>query len=122
MRWCCTLAVLVAAANVGVGQDKAGPKDNIPPAGYTALFNGKDLTNWQGLVPINKRDKMSKEEYEAAVKAAIDRLHLGLTRARGMPDDAGAMIRFMRSNCCDILPDERPPLRAWPAPCARPER
>ncbi|MCC6425435.1 MAG: alpha-L-fucosidase [Phycisphaerales bacterium] len=24
--------------------------DNAPPAGFTALFNGRDLTNWQGLV------------------------------------------------------------------------
>ena len=23
--------------------------DNTPPEGYTALFNGKDLTGWKGL-------------------------------------------------------------------------
>jgi len=27
----------------------AGEKDNTPPPGFTALFNGKDLTNWQAL-------------------------------------------------------------------------
>lgn len=37
--------------------------DNAPPAGFTALFNGKDLSGWKGLVedPI-KRAKMSPEE------------------------------------------------------------
>ncbi len=37
--------------------------DNMAPPGFTALFNGKDLSNWKGLVadPI-KRAKMSKEE------------------------------------------------------------
>jgi hypothetical protein len=36
--------------------------DNTPPEGFTALFNGKDLANWQGLVEIWERDKLSKEE------------------------------------------------------------
>lgn len=45
-------------------------KDPSSKEGFTALFNGKDLTNWQGLVPIKNRAKMSKEEYESAVKKA----------------------------------------------------
>ena len=41
-------------------------KDNVPPKGYVALFNGRDTTGWQGLVgdPV-KRRKMSKEELAA---------------------------------------------------------
>ena len=35
-----TLALLTAAP------DEAGPL-NTPPEGFTALFNGKDLTNWK---------------------------------------------------------------------------
>lgn len=27
----------------------ASAQNNTPPAGYTALFNGKDLTNWRGI-------------------------------------------------------------------------
>jgi hypothetical protein len=57
-----------------VAEDKAGPDDNKPPKEFTALFNGKDLTNWQGLVPINQKLKMTREEYEAAVKKASERL------------------------------------------------
>src|SRR5215208_6186651 len=50
-------------------EDKAGPNDNKPPEGFTALFNGKDLTNWKGLVPINQR-KGTQEEMDRRQKAA----------------------------------------------------
>src|SRR5262245_2725106 len=30
--------------------EKAGPDDNKPPEGFTALFSGKDTTNWQGAI------------------------------------------------------------------------
>src|SRR5437660_451438 len=45
-------------------------RDNAPPPGFTALFNGHDLTNWQGLVPINKRAKLSPEELKKAQEEA----------------------------------------------------
>ncbi|QVL32152.1 DUF1080 domain-containing protein [Telmatocola sphagniphila] len=35
--------------------EKAGPKDNIPPEGFIALFNGKDLTGWQGHTDLKER-------------------------------------------------------------------
>jgi hypothetical protein len=50
----------------------ASSKDNIPPPGFTALFNGKDLTGWQGLVELPKRDK-DPEKYAAQVKAANEK-------------------------------------------------
>ncbi len=48
---------------------------NTPPSGFTALFNGKDLSGWKGLMkrPLNspaKRAAASKEELAAAQKAA----------------------------------------------------
>ncbi len=46
-------------------------RNQTPPPGFTALFNGRDLTGWKGLVadPI-KRAKMSPEELaKAQVKA-----------------------------------------------------
>ncbi len=33
--------------------DAAGTADNTPPAGFTALFNGKDLAGWKGLAHNN---------------------------------------------------------------------
>ncbi len=65
------LALITTWTNAG---EKAGPHDNQPPKGFNALFNGKDLTNWQGLVTINKKAKMSKDEYAAAVKKANEKL------------------------------------------------
>jgi hypothetical protein len=41
--------------------------DNVPPKGFVALFNGKDLSGWKGLVadPV-QRAQMSREELAAA--------------------------------------------------------
>jgi hypothetical protein len=41
------VALVWLVAAVGAADEKAGPKDNMPPEGFTALFNGKDLTNWK---------------------------------------------------------------------------
>ncbi|MDB6129163.1 MAG: hypothetical protein JWM04_270, partial [Verrucomicrobiales bacterium] len=42
-------------------------KKNVPPPGFQALFNGRDLNNWKGLVadPI-KRAKMTSEQLASA--------------------------------------------------------
>jgi hypothetical protein len=63
------LAILCAAAS-RADEDKAGPNDNQPPSGFKALFNGKDLTGWQGLVTIKDRQKMNPEQQAAAQKKA----------------------------------------------------
>jgi hypothetical protein len=59
----CTLAGALALATLAAraDEDKAGPRDNMPPPGFTALFNGKDLTGWQGLVELPQRKKLSPE-------------------------------------------------------------
>ena len=67
------LALGLASAWTSAGE-KAGSKDNVPPTGFTALFNGKDLNGWQGLVEIHKRKKMSKEQYAEAIKKANEKL------------------------------------------------
>lgn len=75
LLFCAGLLLVPAlwSARSQADEDKAGPKDNVPPPGFTALFNGKDLSGWQGLVQINKRAKMSKEELEKAQKAANEK-------------------------------------------------
>lgn len=59
----------------------AGTADNTPPAGFTALFNGKDLTNWKGLLDPKKkldnpmiRAKLSPEEQKAAQAEADENM------------------------------------------------
>src|SRR4051794_32005071 len=65
MRWyVAAIFILALAVNVNTttAGEKAGPKDNTPPAGFTALFNGKDLSNWQGLATVpDPDDKKSKK-------------------------------------------------------------
>lgn len=58
----------------------AGPaaraEDNVPPEGFTALFNGKDLTGWKGLVGNPKtRAEMSPEQLQAAQAKADELAH-----------------------------------------------
>ncbi len=43
------LASVLWAAASGVCADTVPRRDNTPPAGFVALFNGKDLTGWKGL-------------------------------------------------------------------------
>jgi HEAT repeat protein len=51
-------------------------KQNQPPEGFIALFNGKDLTGWKGLVenPV-KRAKMTPEELQLAQAKADALMH-----------------------------------------------
>lgn len=61
---CIPFVLLAACAAPAVAEDKP---QNVPPEGFTALFNGKDLTGWQGLVKdIKARKKMSPEEISKA--------------------------------------------------------
>lgn len=47
--------------------------DNTPPEGFVALFNGKDLSGWKGLVGSpESRAKMSPEALATAQKKADD--------------------------------------------------
>lgn len=54
--WGLSLALLLCSAA------PASAQLNTPPPGYTALFNGKDLTNWQGLIDIKRRATLSPEQ------------------------------------------------------------
>ncbi|MBI5832294.1 MAG: DUF1080 domain-containing protein [Armatimonadetes bacterium] len=57
-----------------VDLNKAQPGDNTPPAGFVALFNGKDLDNWKGLVADPpKRAAMTAEQLATAQAAATQR-------------------------------------------------
>jgi hypothetical protein len=65
-----TIALLMGCASYAAPQER---KVNEPPAGFAALFNGKDLTGWQGLVELPKRDK-DPEKYAAQIKAANEKV------------------------------------------------
>ena len=62
----------LAEAFVGNG---ASASDNTPPEGFVALFNGRDLTGWQGLVGNPKtRASETSDEKRAQAQAAADEL------------------------------------------------
>jgi hypothetical protein len=63
-------AVLAAAAD----DKKPEAKDNTPPEGFKALFNGKDLTGWQGSIQINKRAKLEGDKLTAEQKATDEKV------------------------------------------------
>ena len=64
------LALGMTAVLAAEKADKAGRSDNKPPEGFTALFNGKDLTNWQGAIDFGKRQKLGEAERAEAQKKA----------------------------------------------------
>ena len=74
ISWCGVLALLVCGVWSGSVDAEERP-DNTPPKGFVALFNGKDLDGWKGLVsdPI-KRAKLTPEELAAAQKVADERM------------------------------------------------
>jgi len=64
--WMLLLSVALSGAAISgaATTEESGQQPlNQPPEGFTALFNGKDLTGWKGLVanPV-KRAKMSPEK------------------------------------------------------------
>ena len=70
-----TLLLITILVCLGYGATRAeGQELNKPPKGFVALFNGKDLTGWKGLVGSPKsRREMSREELaEAQAKADED--------------------------------------------------
>ena len=72
--WRLSIASLCTLLLVG-GSLNAEEKLNTPPEGFTALFNGKDLTGWKGLVPVKGgspvvRAKLTPEQLKAEQEVA----------------------------------------------------
>jgi hypothetical protein len=75
MRRFALIPALVLMVAAGGSWVRADEELNQPPEGFKALFNGQDLTNWQGLVANPPaRAKMSPEELAKAQEAADKRM------------------------------------------------
>jgi hypothetical protein len=63
--------------NIRIRELPVDERDNMPPTGFTALFNGRDLTDWKGLLappydnPIKRAD-LAPEERASRQKQADD--------------------------------------------------
>jgi len=67
-------AVLLAIANLSLLLSAvAWAKDNTPPPGFKALFNGQNLKGWQGLVELPQRTKLTKSELAAKQREANEK-------------------------------------------------
>jgi hypothetical protein len=65
--------------NIRVKELSSTEKNNTPPEGFTALFNGKDLTGWKGLLARpndnpGKRALLSKEDAAEKQKEADENM------------------------------------------------
>ncbi|MBY0231626.1 MAG: DUF1080 domain-containing protein [Gemmataceae bacterium] len=81
-----SLLLLLLAAPLPAADEPAPPL-NTPPKGFTALFNGKDLENWQIAIPIVERNKLKEkggEAYRKAVEAANEKHLKGWTVKEGV--------------------------------------
>ncbi len=68
-------AVIGISAGLAIVASIAAAADNTPPPEFTALFNGKDLSGWKGLVADPPaRAKMSAEELADAQKKADEKM------------------------------------------------
>jgi len=64
---CATVACLVALATA----EPLQAADNTPPEGFVALFNGRDLTGWKGLVgKPSSRAAMTPDQLDEAQQKA----------------------------------------------------
>lgn len=70
--------------------------DNVPPEGFEALFNGKDLTGWKGLVGNPKtRAAMTSEQLQAAQAKADEQM-----RAHWRVEDGVLIYDGKGNNLC----------------------
>lgn len=64
--------ILIVVANWLVPA-KAEPRQlNVPPRGFTALFNGKDLSGWHGMKTMDPRKFAAMSAADRAAKIAAD--------------------------------------------------
>ncbi|MBE7557537.1 DUF1080 domain-containing protein [bacterium] len=70
-----TASLLLAGCATRQAHTVRGPRDNVAPRGFVALFNGADLSGWKGLVESPpKRARMTPQELAAAQAKADEEM------------------------------------------------
>jgi hypothetical protein len=65
-------SILIVAFAPAISAAAQNEKLNEPPAGFTALFNGQDLTGWYGMASVSPADIAAMTDEERAKKKAAD--------------------------------------------------
>lgn len=67
-------AALISLVSILTSAPQSPAADNTPPDGFVALFNGKDLTGWKGLMksPLDNPAKRAQASSEELAKAQQD--------------------------------------------------
>jgi hypothetical protein len=88
-------AAFAVAAGVSAAQESGL---NRPPRGFTALFNGRDLTHWQGLIELPKRNAMTVEQRKVEQEKADARMRAHWSVQDGILvfDGGGDSLQTMR--------------------------
>ncbi len=60
------VALLTGCSPTDFDQPAGGSSASKPPAGFTALFNGKDLTGWRGGTTFDHRKLLEMSEADRA--------------------------------------------------------
>lgn len=67
-----SLVVAVAAFTVFLSSGFSARAENEPPQGFTALFNGKDLSGWHGMATVDPQKLKEMSDEDRAKKRAAD--------------------------------------------------
>lgn len=73
--WVFAVVAMIVLGRAAVAPCRAVAADNTPPPGFTALFNGKDLTGWKGLLkppldnPLRRAELSPQQLAEAQAEA-----------------------------------------------------
>lgn len=82
----------IRVKEVPANYQAAQPGDNTPPAGFTALFNGRDLTNWKGVTRAEKFDNpMVRQKATTEKRAEMQAKADNEMRASWLIRDGGAL-------------------------------
>ncbi len=64
-----------AAVTVTLRSDSARAEEPKPPAGFTPLFNGKDLEGWQGNIDMKQRATLPEDKQKQLVEQRTKTAH-----------------------------------------------
>lgn len=94
LGWMAAAAIMLLGAPGGV----RAQEPNKPPQGFIALFNGKDLTNWKGLIDIKKRAALAPEQIAETQKAADEKMraHWSVENGVLIYDGKGESLQTLR--------------------------